>query len=501
MDATLARRSTMGATPGRAELRPHTPATGAHARGLLDRRYGPLIPHALLVFIGFVTLWLADAPATTLYVTGAAVAVIFPWIILLEIRRAPLGLSPISFYFGWNTIALGLAAIHHGNKLADGIPIRFSVQTIYPDELAAGYVMYLLGTFGLHAGLQFMRPLPRPGEGSPPVGTGFLALWSLGVFMRFIGPIIGAGGFGAFSGLVQWGSLAALTGFVAHQGANYRRASFWILFTLGTAVEFVVNLRAGSKAFLMFSFLPAGLLFARQRPLRRWFPVLGIALSVFYLGVVAPVVSAARQSAEVAGENQSDRIVRTYTQGGYEDGDGIEEQATAFFERSFEPIPASFLYGEVERHGYRWGDTFDYLAYAFVPRLFWPDKPTVSRGGWFYYYIGAARSEAEATTSVAQTAAGELYWNFGFPGVLAGMGALGALFGFLWRLTTAFPEQDPIRLVLYIALVFNMIDMAEAGTTLVNVVFRALVLVPPIFLLDRTARKRAEAPSEARALS
>lgn len=479
--------------------RPFTPATGARAGGLLDRRYGPLVPHALLLFIGFVTLWLSDEPSTTLYVTGAAVIVVFPWIILLEVRRAPLGLSPISFYFGWNTVSLGFAAIHHANKLEDGIPIRFSVQHIYPDELAAGYLMYLVGSFGLHAGLQFMRPIPERGDRSPPVGSGFLLLWVLGIAMRFAGPILGS--LGALRGIVQWGSLAALTGYAIHQGANHRRASFWILFTMGTAAEFAINLRAGSKAFLMFSFLPAALLFARQRPLRRWLPVLGIALSVFYLGVIAPVVSAARQASEVAGENQSDRIVRTYTQGDYGDGDSITDQATAFFERSFEPIPASFLYGEVERHGYRYGDTLDYLAYAFVPRLFWPDKPAVSRGAWFYYYIGAARSEDEATTSIAQTASGELYWNFGFPGVVFGMGALGALFGVLWRLTTPFPEQDPIRLVLYIALVFNMIDMSEAGGTLVNIVFRALVLVPSILLLDRTARKRAEAPSGARALS
>ena len=482
MDATLAR--------------PFAPSAGARSTGLLDRRYGPLVPHGLLLFLGFVTLWLAEEPATTLYVTGAAVCVVFPWIILLEIRRAPLGLSPISFYFAWNTMALGFAAIHHANKLADGIPIRFSVKHIYPDELAAGYLMYLVGGFALHAGIQALRPIPKPGERPPAVGSGFLLLWVLGIGMRLAGPIFGS--LGAFRGIVQWGSLAALTGYVIHQGGNHKRASFWILFAMGTAAEFVINLRAGSKAFLMFSFVPAALLFARQRPLRRWLPVLGIALTAFYLGVVAPVVAASRQAAEVAGENQSDRIVRTYTQGDYGDGDGIEDQATAFFERSFEPTPASFLYGEVERHGHRWGETLDYLAYAFVPRLFWPDKPAVSRGAWFYYYIGAARSEEEATTSIAQTAAGELYWNFGFPGVVFGLGALGALFGLLWRLTTPFPEQDPIRLVLYIGLVFNMIDMSEAGGTLVNVIFRALVLVPSIFLLDRTARKRAEALAGAR---
>ncbi|HVK67052.1 MAG TPA: hypothetical protein VM694_21350 [Polyangium sp.] len=485
MDATLAR--------------PFATTAGARPGGLLDRRYGPLVLHAFLVLLGFTTLGFAESPATTLYVTGAAVTVVFPWIILLEIRRAPLGLSPISFYFGWNTVSLGLAAIHHGNKLADGIPIRFSVQTIYPDELAAGYVMYLLGSFGLHAGLQFMRPIPRPGERSPSGGSGFLLLWVIGILVRFGDKFIV--GIGAFGGLLQWGSLAALTRYVIFESKDYRRASFWMLLAVGTAIEFAVNLRAGSKAFLMFSFLPAGLLFARERALRRWLPVLGLALTAFYLVVVAPVVAASRQATEIAGESQSDRIVRTYSQGDYGEGDGIEEQATAFFERSFEPIPAAFLYGEVERHGHRWGETFDYLAYAFVPRIFWPDKPTVSRGGWFYYYIGAARTEAEATTSIAQTAAGEMYWNFGFPGVLLGLGAIGALFGSLWRLTTAFPEQDPIRLVLYIGIVFNMIDMSEAGTTVVNIAFRTIVLVPSMYLLDRTAQKRAESLGGARSLS
>ena len=480
--------------------RPLATATRARrSEGLLDRRYGPLIPHALLLFIGFVTLWLAEEPATTLYVTGTAVCFIFPWIIFLEIRRAPLGLSPISFYFGWNLMALGPAAIHHANKLADGIPIRFSTKVIYPDELAAGYVLYLLGAFALHAGLQAARPLPKPGERSPPIGSGFLLLWTLGVVVRYAGPVIG--GLGAFGGLFQWGSLAALTGYIIHQGADHRRASFWLLITFGTAVEFVVNIRTGSKAFLMFSFLPMGLLFIRERALRRWMPVLGIALAVLYLGVVAPVVGASRQSNTVTGEDAGDRIVRTYAQGDYGDGDGLGDQVTAFLERSFEPTPASFLYGEVERHGLRWGDTMDYLAYAFVPRLFWPDKPTVSRGGWFYYYIGAARSEAEATTSIAQTATGELYWNFGYPGVIFGVGALGALFGLLWRLATPFPEQDPIRLVMYVSLVFNMIDMSEAGSTLVNIAFRAIVLVPAMLLLDRAARKRAGALAGARAAS
>jgi hypothetical protein len=479
MDATLARRE-----PLRAREAPRSRAFAG--------RYGPLIPHGLLLLLGLFTNWFAEDPATTLYVTGIAALFVCPFLILLEIRRAPLGLSPLSFYFGWYTIVFGPAAIHHANKISNGILLRFTIKEVYPDELAAGYLLFLFGSLCLHAGMQLTRPLPKPGEVSPPPGSGFVVLWALGPLVRIFGADLGS--IGAFAGMLQWASLAALTAYVIHQGASHKRAFFWFVVGAGTIVEFVVNLRAGSKAYLMFSFLPIGLLFARERALRRWFPVFAGALAVLYLVVIAPVISAARTTTQLADETQGDRIVRTYAQGDYSEGQGVTEQAEAFFERAFEPTPAGFLYGEVERGGHRWGETMEYLAYAFIPRLFWPDKPGVSRGAWFYAYVGAARTESEATTSIAQTAAGELYWNFGFVGVVLGLGLLGSLFGLLWRLATPFPEQDPVRLLLYVSLVFNMIDMSEAGSTLVNIVFRALVLLPAMFLLGRAVRKMRASP-------
>jgi len=475
--------------------RPPPRAQAARKDDLFERRFGPLLPHALLCVFGLFTHWVANDPATTLYVMGVASLVVYAYLLLVEARRAPLGLSPLSFYFGWYMIVLGPAAIHHANKISEQISIHFAIKVIYPDDIAAGYLLYLFGSFSLHAGMQLTRPLVKPGETPPEPGKGFLWLWCVGPFIRVFGAALGS--LGAFAGMAQWASLAALTAYVIHEGKNYKRGSFWMILSAGTLAEFVMNLRAGSKAYLMFSFLPLGLLFMRERPLRRWLPLLGAGLSVFYLGLVAPVVSAARTTAEVSGETQGDRIVRTYSRGDYGEGQGIEEQAAAFFERTFEPTPAGFLYSEVERDGLRYGETMEYLTYAFVPRLFWPDKPSVARGTWFYYYLGAVRDESEATTSIAQTSAGELYWNFGLPGVFFGLGLLGALFGLLWRVATAFPAQDPLRLLLYVSLVFNMIDMGEAGSTLVNIAFRAVVLVPVILVFSQMKRRARAAGARA----
>jgi hypothetical protein len=130
----------------------------------------------------------------------------------------------------------------------------------------------------------------------------------------------------------------------------------------------------------------------------------------------------------------------------------------------------------VERTGLRYGDTMDYLLYAFIPRVVWGDKPVVTRGGWFTLYLGQARNERDVSTSTGQSATGELYWNFGLPGVIVGMGFLGFLIGGLWRMTRARAHEDALLFLLYISLCFGMLDMPEAGTVLVSLVYRALVV-------------------------
>jgi hypothetical protein len=106
-----------------------------------------------------------------------------------------------------------------------------------------------------------------------------------------------------------------------------------------------------------------------------------------------------------------------------------------------------------------------YASYAFIPRLLWPDKPTLSKGSWFTVYLGFSPRESEATTSTGITATGELYWNFGIVGVISGMLLIGVLIGAVWRMAGADPRGQVLHMLLYTSLLVDIMNMPEAVTT------------------------------------
>src|SRR5687767_6548162 len=97
------------------------------AAGIWQHRFVPLAIHVPALFIAVLAYWLTDDPVIIL-VTGGVT--IFPTYILLawiEARRAPLGLSPLSFYFAWYSLSLGIAALHMANRIDSREIIGFSV--------------------------------------------------------------------------------------------------------------------------------------------------------------------------------------------------------------------------------------------------------------------------------------------------------------------------------------------------------------------------------------
>lgn len=86
--------------------------------------------------------------------------------------------------------------------------------------------------------------------------------------------------------------------------------------------------------------------------------------------------------------------------------------------------------------GYLDGETFEYLAYAFVPRFLWPEKPLIAKGSWFALRIGQARiDKGRITNAVNMTIPGEFYLNFGWLGVILGTAFFGAALGAFWSRT------------------------------------------------------------------
>jgi hypothetical protein len=226
---------------------------------------------------------------------------------------------------------------------------------------------------------------------------------------------------------------------------------------------------------------------------------LSLLFGLVYFQIVWPVVTQARKLPQKEGEGNAAVILRVFmdeTRGDIDLGEGSEE----FFSRQFEAAPAAFIYGEVATYGLQYGSTLSYLGIGLVPRVLWPDKPAVNTGRWFDTYIAHNAPEGDAGNCLSQTPAGELYWNFGWPGVVSGMLLLGVLVGWLWRMATPSPLQDPIRMLLYTQLSVLLISFADAGVAFLGLVQRVLVF-GTIFWLIASWRRRSTNPRRNRALS
>jgi hypothetical protein len=110
-------------------------------------------------------------------------------------------------------------------------------------------------------------------------------------------------------------------------------------------------------------------------------------------------------------------------------GNKYEQKSQSFLERVTDKAAVEVFVAHVGvDHPYRLGSTLDAMLYAFVPRVVWSDKPgdnsAVTFNREFHF-------SADPDTHISPTHLGELYWNFGLPGVIGGMMLIGALLGFL----------------------------------------------------------------------
>jgi hypothetical protein len=112
-----------------------------------------------------------------------------------------------------------------------------------------------------------------------------------------------------------------------------------------------------------------------------------------------------------------------------------------------------------------------------IPRALWRDKPFIDRGREFTAILGWAADASVATTSTGQTAAGELFWNLGWPGVIAGMYVLGAaVAGFWWRSAGVDPRRGLLEMTAYVGAMLSFVlgSGAAAGPVFVGCITAGL---------------------------
>ena len=454
-----------------------------------------------ILVCGSLTL---NVPRFTLLFGGVLVFVTYIHIGLREARKSPVLLTPLSFFFFWYSIGLGLSPIYLALILGEHDMVKFASPwtLVSMEDMATGYALFVLGSCALHIGLQTFRPKSQVSAfGTRQRGLlgWIVVVWLCGlIFQLSPATFKFLGGATRILAVALVGSVCALAT-TPREEFKLSRPVFLLLIGIGTAGLFFGNLASGSKAYIMFSFLPIVwfVLMARRR--RVWLIPVALVLVTFYFTVVAPVVSTSRLSPMDDDKDPRVHLLETFEawsrdRPGSLDSEFFAEQADQFLNRQFDPVPVAFIVGEVKHSGLLMGETMQYASYALVPRVLWPDKPSVTRGAWFSTYLGLFQTESEATTSVGMTATGELYWNFGTIGVIAGMLLIGSCIGALWRMAGSDPRHGPLHMLLYVSLILSMSDMPEAVTVFVSlaITFLTFKFCFTLFeLISKQARRRS----------
>ncbi|GAA4464012.1 hypothetical protein GCM10023093_13560 [Nemorincola caseinilytica] len=90
----------------------------------------------------------------------------------------------------------------------------------------------------------------------------------------------------------------------------------------------------------------------------------------------------------------------------------------------------------VERNGHYNGEASAPLIFAFIPRVLWPEKPTIEIGAWFALEIGVAAISAQtgrANNSINMSIPGQFFLDFGWIGVALGCLFFGAVLAMFWN--------------------------------------------------------------------
>jgi hypothetical protein len=123
------------------------------------------------------------------------------------------------------------------------------------------------------------------------------------------------------------------------------------------------------------------------------------------------------------------------------------------------------------------------IVVQFIPRVIWPDKPVGSMGRDFGRLFRVTNTFTR-DTYIGVTTPGELYWNFGLPGVIAGMAMVGFALRWLYR-RYGEGQVDPIRRAIHILLIIQIAHLGASMAGDLVVMVRTLIVLEGLRWLSR----------------
>ena len=455
--------------------------------------------------LSFCAVLLAGAAA------GGGSLAKLPYVVLLF----ALCTSPIPFIerpngpFAMLGVTLGIYFVTLG--LSDAVSM-FAPPTS-PDReslLSAGEMVILVGISMLILGFHLAASLAKPKaqEGAPkdwPRSTLLVAgllLWSAGCAAELYRSLVvvsdnsNAATLAGFANLGIWLTsvlilvqvYAAPLGVIilAYWWVVTGRRSGTVLVVLVVLCQFVVGWVVDTKSVALGA--PFIILLTRFFVLGR-VPLRWVMLAVVGVALVFPVLTTKRA---IMGEEHLTRmqaLPRTAEilwraieqRDAYRNVNRYGDATSTFLERitvkSSVEIFAEYI---GKTHPYRMGSTLEPLLYVFVPRVLWSDKPTDSAPQSFNreFHISA-----NPDTYISPTHMGEMYWNFGYPGIIIGMALLGALLGYVNVRFDPSARTSITRVLVIMVTIYELIAHGEGSIGNEYVVWVRTVLLIGIFHL------------------
>ncbi len=174
------------------------------------------------------------------------------------------------------------------------------------------------------------------------------------------------------------------------------------------------------------------------------------------------------------------------------------ERAQTLLERTTTKSSVELIVNGIDSgHPYMHGYTLTPLLTAFLPRLVWGDKPSIPTGQLLNqeYHVSSGRE-----TFISPSHLGELYWNFGWIGVIFGMGGVGLLLGTVGAKCDLSEAPTITRLLIAVVTVRQLIVGSEGEFALQYVVWmRAIAGIGLMHLVFARIPWNAESPGTASA--
>lgn len=379
---------------------------------------------------------------------------------------------------------LQIAGFHAGVRMF-GTARSPAVARDWPRALLmpAGLAIWIVGC----AGTMYLSLVVQPENSNAAVAAGFsrLGVWNTTVLIftsNYAGPL-------GIVILAYWWSRWAPRG-----GSALMIAVIAVQFVVGVMIDSKETALGAPLVILLTRFVTTG------RVPMRWLICAAVGMALVF-----PVLTAKRViTTEGLGLNRAQALARM----GEILERAIAERDVARHGRKYEQKTQTFLQRATDKaavetfaahvgvdHPYRMGSTLEPMLYAFVPRLVWSGKPGESSAQLFNreFHISEDRD-----TYISPTHIGELYWNFGMPGVIAGMTLIGLLLGGVCGRFDQSRQASITGVLVLIVTLYELVVRRGGQIEVEYVVWiRTLALIGLLHLLLAKRSQPAQAPSPA----